>query len=62
MQGHPFDLGFDGAHRFLSEFDAGMIQGGDQYDGGMMRVVGHIGGKVEYGVHRIQQIAVPVVF
>jgi hypothetical protein len=55
-------LGFDGAHRALSEFDASVIECGDQFDNGMMAVVGHIGSEIEYGVHGIQQSAVPVVF
>ena len=46
----------------MREFDARVIQRGDQFDSGAMTVIGHIGSKVEYGIHRIQQIAVPVVF
>lgn len=56
------ELGFNGLHRLLCEFDSRVIECGDQINDRMVAIVGHMGCKGEDSGDGIQQRAVPVVF
>jgi hypothetical protein len=58
--GNRGPLGFDNLHRFLGEFDPGLIRSGHQGDQRMFAFPRHGAGRLDHGLKGIQQGAMEV--
>lgn len=55
-------LSFLRIHGFLGQFDARLIRRGHQFDDRVRPFPRHGTGKLDHGIHRIQEGAIPVTF